>query len=263
MATTLNPNGDSRLWKWLRKVSPYSKELAWCHTTDAYRLRTIIEQGHLTPQRCNVFKEDLLYLFYGRPAFRREEDKTLRQGAKAPVVIVFSPNLISKGVRLFPFDSGAFKDRYTDWMHASMQLDHFELKCSIDVPQRHVAAFFRTNTEYMRLNSTAPKTPYVGEFEVEAIVNMLADSSATSADDRRLAVELQVGEKIQFDNSSILALIVPDEIQQAPFFNNFFSTYGKGIQLVTYRFAALRNAGHYQSKLEDSAYGIQQELGYI
>lgn len=71
MAPYVSVGGASPLWKWLSTVDPVAKRLAWCHTTDAFRLRKIIAEGAFSPSHCDVFDEDLLYFFYGRPAFRR------------------------------------------------------------------------------------------------------------------------------------------------------------------------------------------------
>lgn len=263
MSQYVAPSSPSRLWQWLQKVKPYPKSLAWCHTTDAYRLRSIIETGLFTPNHCRVFDENLLYFFYGRPAFRKEEDQQFRLSSRAPVVVILSPDLIDEGKRLFPFDTGAFEDRYRKWMHPSMKLCDFELACSGDEPQRHVAAFFGTNTDYLRLKYCNPPLPYKGEFEVESIVELLKDPDTGVADDRRMAMELQVGDKVKFDTSSIWALIVPDELLQAPFFVDFRNGIGIGVELITYEIVPLRKAGHYQGLLEEKASSMQKSRGLI
>jgi hypothetical protein len=71
--------------------------MAWCHTTDTYALRSMIETGLLTPKLCDVFGEHLSCLFYGRPAFRRVSDSIVDTSGRAPVVIVFDPVLATHG----------------------------------------------------------------------------------------------------------------------------------------------------------------------
>ncbi len=255
-------SGGSPLWGWLRGVEPCQKPLAWCHTTDAFRLREMIRKGEFAPSRCSVFDEDLIYFFYGRPAFRRNEETQLRQTAKAPIVVILSEDLPTYGCRMFPFDTGAFKERYKDWVHRDMQLADFELECSSEAARRHVSAFFATNEHYLNLTPSIPNTPFVGDFEVESIVNLLTDPSANNADDRRLAIELQVGREIPFVSPFVLGLIVPDELLQATWFDSFVAAHPQ-IEVLTYGLVSLRTAGHYQALMEERAVSLQVGKGWI
>jgi hypothetical protein len=255
--------GGSELWNWLKAVPAHPTQLAWCHTTDAYRLRSIVKAGMLSPTHCPVFREDLLYFFYGRPAYRYEGPDSLALAAKAPVVIVCSPNLVDLGTRIFPFDSGAFEHRYKKWLHSDMTLRDFELACGDDAPSRHVQAFFGTNNDYMLLNALTPGPPCPGHFEVESMTRMIADTSADPADDRRLAVELQVATPVPFDASSIISIIVPDELTQVAWFNDYFAGPGMGIDVQTYPLALLRRASHYQVALEQKVMEIQKNRGLL
>lgn len=261
MAPYESLGGPSPFWKWLSTVDPVTKRLAWCHTTDAFRLRKIVTDGAFSLSHCDVFNEDLLYFFYGRPAFRRGESEQVRLSSRAPVAVILSPDLIDRGRRLFPFDSGAFSGHYSQWMHHGMQLADFELACPGDAPQRSVAAFFGTNADYLRAIPSQPPKPYQGEFEVESVVELLKDPRSAEADDRRLAIELQVGRQVAFDATSVLALIVPDELVQAAWFDSFVSGPGTGVEVATYQMMLLRRAGDYQALLEERAQTIQEARG--
>lgn len=255
-------SSGSPLWHWLKQVPPTPTSLAWCHTTDAFRLRDVIRAGEMLPRRCDVFDQDLLYAFYGRPAFRRSEDQQMRHTARSPVVVVLSPKLADLGCRMFPFDTGAFEERYHSWVHRGMELQDFEIECSCEAAQRHVSAFFLTNEQYVRLQPSDPTIPYVGDFEVESIVHLLADPSALNADDRRLAVELQLERSVPFESPWIVALIVPNVLTQAPWLETF-SARNPGVEVLTYEAAQLRTAGHYQALLEERAVALQHAKGWI
>lgn len=255
-------SSNSRLWKWLKGTVPYPKALAWCHTTDAFVLRSVIEKGSLQPRACRVFGEDLLYFFYGRPAFRRGGDESLHISARAPVVLIFGYDLVSKGKRLFPFDTGAFSDkRYEAWIHHSMTLADFELQCPSDAPQRHVSSFFGTNRDYLRLNPQYPPTPYDGEYEVDSLVELLMDPTRNNADDRRLAIELQLSTSADISDATLRALIVPDEIVDAPFMKKFLVEWGSKVEVIHYPVIMLRQAREYQALLEERAARKQEEWG--
>jgi len=222
----------------------------------------MVSSGFFMPSHCAVFEEDLLYLFYGRPAYRRAEYEQIRLTAKSPVVLVLSPGIVSSGRRMFPFDSGAFEERYKKkWVHHGMKLADFELECPGDAPQRHVAAFFGTNWNYLRQICADPPLPYVGEFEVEALMELLRDPNAIEADDRRLALELQVGNPLPFDSQSVVAMVCADELEGAPWMKAFLSGAGAGIKLLPYELAPLRNGSHYQALLEERAAKFQEEQG--
>jgi hypothetical protein len=182
---------------------------------------------------------------------------------KAPVVIVLEPNLITKGTRLFPFDTGAFDQRYKKWLHPAMGLPDFELECGDSAPARHVQAFFGSNAGYLDLKGIVPPPVCTGSFEAESIVKMIHDTSAYSADDRRMAVELQVGSPVPIDAAHVIALIVPDELTQAGWFSDFAIGQGKNIEIETYELALLRRASHYQVLLEEKAAGIQRNRGLM
>lgn len=257
MTNYSSPTQPSPLWKWLQNFEPELKSLSWCHTTDAYRLMSIIKKGKLSPQICPVFHESLAYFFYGRPAYRRNDNQQIRLTSKAPVIIVLRPEIIEIGSRIFPFDSGAFPDRYAQWLHPDMRLRDFELECPSNAPQRFVSAFFKNNENYLKVipNETKPATN--GIFEVESVSELLRDPNAEPADDRRLAVELQVRQEIRFDSHNVSALILPDELMAADWFESFMELSGAGIRLCPYKMQPLKTAGNYQTKLEDIAIELQ------
>lgn len=218
--------------------------------------------GVLSPRRCEVFEQDLLYLFYGRPAFRRSEGKQVRQTAKAPVVLLLSPDTANRGVRMFPFDSGAFSGRYDDWVHRGMKLQDFEMQCSLEAAQRHVQAFYSNNMHYVRMAPRTPSFSYIGDFEVEALVHMLADPSVNAADDRRLAIELQLDESVSLSSPSVIGVILPDELTHATWVRPFLQSNPE-VEVLTYELSSLHTAGHYLALLEERAVNLQARRGWL
>lgn len=126
----------SALSLWLEKVTPCAGALAWCHSTDAFALQEIIRRGQLHANApCDVFGEPLSYFFYGKPAYKKHSSSSMRTMARAPVVILMSPDLLESRKRVFPFDTGAFhRGRYWPWVHASMALQDFEVTRLPDAP---------------------------------------------------------------------------------------------------------------------------------
>lgn len=251
MSETSVSFAESAYWRWLQKTTPVSERLKWCHRTDAFALRDIIQQGHLTPRMCDVFHEPLIYLFYGRPAYRSHESLQLRLSARAPVILVFNNSIEQLGIRLFPFDSGAFESRYDPWRHKEMKLAEFQMPCGRDAAEKHVAEFFECRSNYLSMNPSKPKRAYPGEFEVETLSEILNDHSAEPADDRRLAVELQVNKQLSVSNIHASAIVIPETITEADWLLKWQAGPGAGVAIKTYTLRPLHTAGHYQDKLEE------------
>jgi hypothetical protein len=246
-----DPHLDSSYWRWLQRTTPLAERMKWCHRTDAFALREIIRNGCVVPRMCNVFNEPLTYLFYGRPAYRSQESQQLRLSARAPVILIFNSEIESSGTRLLPFDSGAFQSRYEPWRHQEMELPGFFMPCGHDAAERHVSEFFGSKGNYLAMQPSRPTRSYSGEFEVETITEMLNDSSAESADDRRLAVELQLNRNLSFTNADTFALVIPESVSEAEWLLHWQAGPGAGVIVRTYQTRPLHTAGHYQAKLEE------------
>ncbi|MDO9113942.1 MAG: hypothetical protein Q7U63_09115 [Polaromonas sp.] len=251
MTATPDCHAESSYWRWLQNTVPLNDRLKWCHRTDAFALRDIIKNGGVVPRMCDVFKEPLTYLFYGRPAYRAQESQQVRLSARAPVIIIFNNSIERSGARLFPFDSGAFESKYSSWRHQDMQLSGFHMPCGQDAAERHVSEFFGSRSSYLAMEPSQPSRSYAGEFEVEAINEMLNDGSAEHADDRRLAIELQLNRNLTLTGADTAALVIPESISEAEWLLNWQAGPGAGVVVRTYQLRPLHTAGHYQAKLEE------------
>jgi hypothetical protein len=200
---------------------------------------------------CDVFHEPLTYLFYGRPAYRANESQQVRLSARAPVIIIFNNAIEHDGTRLFPFDSGAFKTKYEPWRHHEMELSGFHMPCGESAAERHVSAFFGSRKRYLAMEPTRPVRPYAGEFEVEAVTEMLNDNSSEPADDRRLAIELQLKRSLNLTSLDTAAIVIPESISEAEWLVDWHATAGANVAIRSYQLRPLHTAGHYQAKLEE------------
>lgn len=253
----------ARYWNWLSKVDPKRQVLAWCHSTDAFVLRDIMQTGNFVPQTCPVFGEDLLYFFYGRPAYRSTEENAIGCAAREPVVLIMAPTLADRGVRLYPFDSGAFQaGRYDKWMHKKMSLKSFELPPNLRAPERHVTAFFDSNEAYLSALAIRPTPMPAGELEVDCLANFLTEPVNSPADDRRCAVELLIGESIAVDETSIYAIIMPFPLTDADYVKDFAARH-KNIEIMTYSSNTMKKANEFQALLEERVTGIYQRRGML
>lgn len=241
----------SRYWTWLSAIHPVDSPLNWCHTTDGYGLRSMIEHGAIKPQRCTVFKEDLIYAFYGRPAYRSRHEGSIGLAARAPVIVIFRPDLAVRGARLYPFDTGAYAaGRYHQWLHSNTAVDDFALPATSEAARKHVSAFFQSNENYLKVRPIAPSVEYHGEFEVEQLAHILSDLDAVEADSRRLAMELQVDTDLPLDRTIVDSLVLPSELLDALWLKTFLGGSGAGIRIVPYDLQPNRRLEEYQMLLE-------------
>jgi hypothetical protein len=59
-----------RLAAFVSSQTPIAGLLPLVHITRAYAFDTILDGDTLEPKPCDIFNEKLIYLFYGRPAYR-------------------------------------------------------------------------------------------------------------------------------------------------------------------------------------------------
>lgn len=196
----------------LVRVAPASPvALPLTHVTDGYAFRDIMAQSRLSTSPCSVFDEPLLYLFYGRPAYRAAAElESNGSDAYWPVCIVLKPDA-AVAKRIFPFDSGAFHHRlFSRFMYHRMIKEDFELDIDPETPGKLVRLFWRDERSYFDADGSSGFTPASFDFEAKAYRDLIADRGRAPFDERNSAVELQVEAPIDLDGNTI-AVILPFE----------------------------------------------------
>jgi hypothetical protein len=145
--------------------------MPYFHNTDAYSFREIIFSAEqlLKPTPCTVFNnEALLYVFYGRPAYRPSNDsRSTGLFADFPVSIILGNSVVNSPRRVLPFDSGAFvAGLYEEFLHKKMKILDFELGRDASMPSKLVKKFFGSNLNYF--NGQCRLDTAVGPFFMEA-----------------------------------------------------------------------------------------------
>jgi hypothetical protein len=88
---------------------------------------------------------------------------------------------------------------------------------------------------------------------------MLSDTDASRADDRRLAIELQIEKPIPFHSPLVRALILPRDLESTPYLSSFLAGPGRGIEVRWFDLSPLKLASEYQALLEDLAFRLQAD----
>ena len=145
-----------------------------------------------------------------------KEGNNARLEFEWPIVLIFDPEKIAQIKRVFPFDTGAFKQRmYEEFFDKSSKLEDFEIEANLDGVRKFVGAFYVDHEEYF--TGLARKNVQIGirQFEAQGILELSrlpgvqgGKSFAKPRDERSSAVEIQVSQPISFVGS-LLGVILP------------------------------------------------------
>jgi hypothetical protein len=98
----------NRLKKFIDEQEVRTRSLPLVHSTNAYCFADVVSDDFIRPEFCDHFQQNIVYLFYGRPAYRSENAEFTDLSFSWPIVFVFDPEKIKDIKAVFPFDTGAF-----------------------------------------------------------------------------------------------------------------------------------------------------------
>jgi hypothetical protein len=181
-----------KLSEFLSATTPTAERLSLVHCTTVGSGLTLLEKGALNPTPCPLYEADLLYLFYGRPAYKPAA--TVGPSGildLAPICLILDPQLLDSVVRALPFDSGGFS-RYEALIGPGLSRSDFELSGDPSLPLRLVRAFYQTNRNYYdQVPTTREADIPVAHRTARALARLIADPAIRNVDDRCGTIELQ------------------------------------------------------------------------
>lgn len=187
----------------------HDPHLPLVHTTKCKVFEDYIAPSNcLVPRNCDCFKENLLYFFYGRPAYRVNCDKTLpMMPEQRPVCIIMKPDFALPVKRIFPFDSGAWYAGLYDGYFNPAGINDYDLGNDLVLTSAVVSAFFSNNKNYVQGNVLDGLAIDATETDVEAYYNLIrnfasAKKTVSISDDRRYSIEVQTSSEVCLKNSS-------------------------------------------------------------
>src|SRR6266446_1357769 len=131
--------------------SPTRSLLPLTHGTTLEHLSAIVAStmGHsagvIEVQLCDVFKKNLIYTFYGRPAYMKGGNEYTNDPAGLPVFLVLDGTLIDRSVMMYPFDTG----RYHHYpFSADWSRDDFALRAARVSIDRVIRNFYDADKNY-------------------------------------------------------------------------------------------------------------------
>jgi hypothetical protein len=207
---------EGRLNRLILQQTPVAPALPLVHITRAYAFDEILEGDTLDPKECGVFKEQLTYLFYGRPAYRAKDGNNARLEFEWPIVFIFDPQRLSAIRRLFPFDTGAFAlGIYDHFFAKDSRVEDFVLDPTLDAATKIVGALYVNNEEYYlggtRKNVDIPHRQFElqGLYELARLPGIQGASSMwQKRDERSSAIEIQFDQPLPLTDT-LIAVILP------------------------------------------------------
>lgn len=189
--------------------------LPFFHSCDAGYLQDILDAGELQPRKCKLYQEDLLYLFYGRPAYKSADTNNSRLLFMMPVVFIVNYDAVTTIKRSVAFDSGAFS-RYSEYLHKSMNLNEFELTPTKDSLNKMVDYFFEGNDPYFNGEAKIGVHYDPVHFQIEGYHAILTGNHKTEIDDRKASLEVQLDYSIALNKNNIESIILPKHLAKSP-----------------------------------------------
>lgn len=222
-------------------------ELPLVHTSVCEHFKGIVAQKSLKLVKCKVFKEPLLYLFYGRPAYRsRRGDLPTTDIAFCPILFVLNPISIPQPYRrVFPFDSGAAKgSRFSPYVTKSAA-DKFLLEATTDQIRKLTHMFFDSIGDYFVGRPKVGLKIKPPQSDAAQYYSLITHKGKADFDERRSAIEVQTQKAIQLANSLSLVIF------PTPFFDD--SAFRKRIMSLS---AEVLTYTVYQGSRPSDYYGV-------
>ena len=185
------------------------------HTTPFDSAENILEKAKLEKRCCSEFKENLLYFFYARPAYRSKDDEVVSSESLLPVVFIVKPTEVDIK-RAYPFDTGAYSRYVPTHLPESGNRIDYELPNDLMSVQQYVKAVCGNNWSY-----------YHGEFKdtdelpdsiislrkeninLHKLLEFLSAKDKRPLDDRSHTVEFMTAIDLEF-SGKLLAVVAPD-----------------------------------------------------
>lgn len=192
-------------------------------------------------QKCDVFSENLIYCFYGRPAFQWEEPNNNLN--PYPVFFVFDGKAIHNPNMIFPFDTGAYNIGLYGKAYSSSEVKNYQLADERIGHQKDeipliISLLWGSNMNYSNATSTFDSKTLINahpEFSlfdreyVEFVLNGKNSSGLyCAADSRAMTIEFIYRDILHLQ--ALKEVIVPDSISDEDR-NCLFKALGSSIMI--------------------------------
>lgn len=236
---TLNDYQPTDFETALKDVDDYKSVpmLPLIHKADGLSVRSTVkcaddffQSGRIEPVMCDVFNEELIYTYIGRPAFNE---------TMFPVCFVIEPaeELLEN---VFVFDTGAYASgRYDLLLENVLDINCFRLPADPDYIRKQIAFFFGSGIKYyISTNSDIKELLKSGGVHSEAlfdyiILNCVRKFKALKFDTRCRTIENILKNPIDL-KKYLKAIIVPSEKARTREFKAFIEGLEHPVDIIRY-----------------------------
>ena len=236
------------------------------HVTDAYRFTELTDSTQLTPVHCKVFGEPLVYLFYGRPAYRTKRSGPLPLAYDLPIALVFKTSFTLEYIRrVFPFDTGAYDNGlYQRFFHPDTKLEDFELDPNLASARKLLGFYYRSVEEYLTGRSTTNVDLPLTAFEAQGVHELARASAHPTAsgviDERSSSVEIQTSRSVPL-RGNVLAVVLPNILLNDEDVRKFLQEIGG--ETITYESVSANSSESYATVIYDKVISLYRSCGII
>ena len=210
------------------------------HKKDWYVARSILKNGAIPLEDCDVFCERLQYFFYGRPAYAVAQGKGNRKdNLYFPVCFLIDPTCVEID-SVFPFDTGAFADEfYDDYIHEDMDINKFLISPTLQTIKGFINYFYGDNEKYYTRKQKNIVTSYDTIDELRAYISIMTASGAPSFDERAETIEVITRSPLSL-HAGVKAMVIPNEFACASdTIDAIEELKANGVDIITYRVIGL------------------------
>jgi hypothetical protein len=221
------------------------------HSCDGYHLKSILLTEQLATKECPVFnKEKLLYLFYGRPAYKNSIQESSSSNFYLPVCFILDGNYLPKSIkRVFPFDTGAFNSGlYDNHLHHHMTMEQFLMTPDTTSITKTISYFFDTNENYYKGEPKSDIDYDILNFPIEAYRNLISAAQLGKADDRKASVEIQLADNLPLNGDIVKAVVMPACFTTSPLVKNIVIDKWQ-VDILPYKSFGSTKPDHYYSQI--------------
>lgn len=186
------------------------------HTCDAFSFRSILDNGALMPQLCDVFSSDLLYTYYGIPSYRTNYGMATTNPALHMICIILNSEKLDEIYKIYPFDSGAFEKlplMKETFFHPKNKILDFEVDNSLDGAKRVIKTFYETNENYVEQRPKATQRFNSLAFEAQNYQTLISHKGNSILDDRASSIEIIFDKKIPLTKETVKQVIIPNSFK--------------------------------------------------
>lgn len=182
------------------------------HNCSGYNFKKILESKSLKATSCQVFKEDLLYAYYGKPSYRLSSKIVTSDFMKYMVCFIIDGEKVSGIDKIYPFDSGAFMqmpDFRAAYFDNKVQIDDFKLSPELRSAKKVVRSYYGINKNYLEdqpelcieIDDHISNAGYYNR--------LINDTTDSSFDGRKSTIELIFNTDLALNKEAIRQVIIP------------------------------------------------------